>query len=177
MDSLLSAEGSLAVAISALAIVLGYRFTLPERGRDFGGLLVYVAAIGVTLAAAHGLVPRAGAVAPGLALRALASVLLIAGFLLAGASFRARLEAGRGALATRGPYARVRHPLYLGLGMVLVGHLLRLPSSAGLLPIALALASYAFSGAAEEREAAARFGAAWEAYARRTGAVVPRRAR
>ncbi len=174
MDTLLSAEGSLTVAISALAIVLGYRFTLPERGRDFGALLVYVAAIGVTLAAGHGLIPRAGAFEPGLALRIPGSMLLIAGILLAGASFRTRLEAGRGALATRGPYSRVRHPLYLGLGMVLVGHLLRLPSSAGLLPTALALASYALAAAAEEREAAARFGRAWEAYARRTGAVFPR---
>lgn len=60
--------------------------------------------------------------------------------------------------------------------MVLLGHLLRLPSSAGLLPTALALASYAFTAAAEEREAAARFGDAWVAYARRTGAVLPRRA-
>ncbi len=177
MESLLSAEGSLTVAISALAIVLGYRFTLPERGRDFAGLLVYVAAIGVTLAAAHGLVPRAGAFEPGLALRVPGSLMLILGIVLAGASFRARLEAGRGALATGGPYARVRHPLYLGLGLVLVGHLLRLPSSAGLLPTALALASYAFTGAAEEREAAAKFGGAWEAYARRTGAVFPRLAR
>ncbi len=175
MESFLSAEGSLTVAISALAIVLGYRFTLPERGRDFTGLLVYVAAIGVTLAAAHGLVPHAGAIEPGLALRAPGSLLLILGFVLAGASYRARLEAGRGALATGGPYARVRHPLYLGLGMVLLGHLLRLPSSAGLLPTALALASYAFTAAAEEREAAARFGDAWVAYARRTGAVLPRR--
>lgn len=175
MESLLSAEGSLTVAISALAIVLGYRFTLPERGRDFAGLLVYVAAIGVTLAAAHGLIPRAGAIEPGLASRLPGSVLLIAGFVLAGASYRARLEAGRGQLATSGPYARVRHPLYLGLGLVLVGHLLRLPSSAGLLPTVLALASYVWTGAAEEREAAARFGAVWDAYARRTGAVVPRR--
>ncbi|ACL67571.1 conserved hypothetical protein [Anaeromyxobacter dehalogenans 2CP-1] len=176
MESLLSAEGSLTLAISALAIVLGYRFTLPERGRDFAGILVYVAAIAVTLAAAYGFVPRAGAVDPGLAGRIPGGLLLVAGFLLAGASFRARLEAGRGRLATGGPYARIRHPLYLGLGMVLAGHLLRLPSSAGLLSTALALASYGFAAAAEEREAAARFGAEWEAYARRTGAVVPRRA-
>ncbi len=173
MDSILTAEGSLALAISALAIVLGYRFTLPVRGRDFGGLVVYVVAVAVTFAAAHGLVPRAGAVEAGPAARLLGGALMILGLALAGASFKARLQAGRGRLATGGPYARIRQPLHLGLGLVLLGHLLRLPSSAGLLATAVALASRAFTAAAEERDAAASYGAEWKTYARRTGAVVP----
>lgn len=174
MESILTAEGSLALAISALAVVLGWRFTLPVRGRDLGGLAVYVVAVGVTFAAAHGLVPRAGALEAGPAARLAGGALMILGLALAGASFKARLQAGRGRLATAGPYARIRQPLHLGLALVLAGHLLRLPSSAGLLATAVALLSRAITAAAEERDAAAAFGAEWEAYARATGAVVPR---
>jgi protein-S-isoprenylcysteine O-methyltransferase Ste14 len=174
VDAILTAEGSLALAISALAIVLGWRFTLPVRGRDLGGVAVYAVAIGVTFAAAHGLVPRAGAVEAGPAARLAGGALVILGLALAGASYKARLRAGRGRLATAGPYAWIRQPLHLGLGLVLVGQLLRLPSQAGLLATAVALVSGALTAAAEERDAAAAHGAAWDTYARATGAVVPR---
>lgn len=177
MDAILTAEGSLALAISALAIVLGWRFTLPVRGRDLGGVAVYAATLGVTFAAAHGLVPRAGALEAGPAARLVGGALVILGLALAGASYRARLRAGRGRLATAGPYAWIRQPLHAGLALVLLGHLLRLPSSVGLLATAIALASRALTAAAEEHDAAEAFGAEWAAYARATGAVIPRSGR
>lgn len=44
MSDLLSPEGSLALAIAVLAIVLRYRFTLPQRARDLGGFLTFALA-------------------------------------------------------------------------------------------------------------------------------------
>ena len=177
MGGVFTAEGSLALAISALVVVLGWRFTLPARGRDLGGLAVYVLALGVTYAAAYGLLPRSGAVEAPPAARLVGGALMILGLALAGGAYRARLQAGRGHLTRGGPYARIRQPLHLGLALVLLGHLLRLPSSVGLLATAVGLASQALTAAAEEREAAAAFGAEWETYARRTRAVLPRRGR
>lgn len=174
MESVLSAEGSLALAIAALVVVLGWRFTLPERGRDFAAALVFVAAVALTFAAGRGLVPRAAPWSAGVALRLLGAAMLVGGLALAGASFRARLRAGRGRLAVLGPYARLRHPLYAGLGLALVGHLLRLPSQLGAVLTVIALAQYAWLAAAEERDARAAFAAEWEAYAARTPALLPR---
>jgi protein-S-isoprenylcysteine O-methyltransferase Ste14 len=173
VESVLSAEGSIALAISALTLVLGWRFTLPERGRDFAGILVFAAAIAVTFAAGRELIPHAGAVTPGPATRLAGGALLVAGLMLSGASFRARLVAGRGRLVEGGPYARVRQPLYLGLGLALVGHLLRLPSQVGTLATAIALVQYIWLATVREREARASFGRAWEEYAARTPAVLP----
>ena len=174
MESVLSTEGSLALAISILAIVLGYRFSLPERGRDFAGVAGYVLAIAVTFVSAHWFARAARATDLGPAWRYAGDASLVIGLLLAGSSFRARLVAGRGRLAATGPYARIRHPLYLGLGLALLGQLLRLPSAAGLVCTLLALGGYLWAGAAEERDAAAAFGAEWRAYAQRTGAILPR---
>lgn len=180
MESVLSPEGSLALAISALVVVLGWRFALPERGRDFAGILVFVTAVVLTFAVGRGLVPGSGPTAAGPFLRVTGGALIVAGLLLAGASFKARLLAGRGRLAATGPYARIRHPLYAGLALVLVGHLLRLPSQPGALAVIVALSQYVWLATVEEREARAAFGAEWSEYAARTRALVPiprRRAR
>jgi protein-S-isoprenylcysteine O-methyltransferase Ste14 len=173
MESLLTPEGSLALAIAALVVVLGWRFTLPERARDFGGVLVFVAAVAVTLLAGRGLLRGAEPVAAGAVARIGGAAVLVAGLLLGGASYRARLVAGRGALATAGPYARLRHPLYVGLALALAGHLARAPSRAGALAVLVALGQYAWLALVEERDARAAFGAAWEAYAARTRALLP----
>lgn len=174
MEQVLSPEGSLALAVAALVAVLGWRFTLPERGRDLAAVLVFVAAVAVTFAAGSGLVPGGGPVAAPLSVRVVGAALLVAGLLLAGRSFKARLLAGRGHLAEAGPYARIRHPLYAGLALVLVGHLLRLPSRAGALAVTIALAQYVRLGVVEERDARDAFGAAWERYASQTRALLPR---
>jgi protein-S-isoprenylcysteine O-methyltransferase Ste14 len=173
VESVLTPEGSLALAISALVVMLGWRFTLPVRGRDFAGVVVYIAAIAVSFAAGRGLLPGGGPVAAGPVARLGGAALLVAGLLLAGASFKARLLAGRGHLAEAGPYARIRHPLYAGLALVLVGHLLRLPSRAGALAVTIALVQYLWLGMVEEREARAAFGAEWDGYALRTRALLP----
>ena len=173
MSELLTPEGSLALAIAVLEIVLGYRFTLPERGRDLGGFLTYAAAIGLGFLAGRGLVPASPPLPAPFPVRVLGAAALLVGLWLAGASSKTRLLAGRGRIVTGGPYARVRHPLYLGLGLVLAGSLLRAPSAVGGLAAAVAVAQYVWLGALEERESQRAFGAAWNDYASRTRVVLP----
>ena len=173
MSELLTPEGSLALAIAVLEIVLGYRFTLPERGRDLGGFVTYAVAIGLGFVAGRGLLPAFPPLPAPLSMRVAGAALLLAGLFLAGASMKARLLAGRGQLVTGGPYGRLRHPLYLGLSLVLAGALLRGPTAVGALAAALAVVHYVSLAALEERDALRAFGGAWSDYASRTRAVLP----
>ena len=77
-------------------------------------------------------------------------------------------------LITRGPYRRVRHPMYTALFVVFVGF--------GLLSANLAVAAVCLGGLAvivarrlprEEAMLLERFGSAYEAYMRRTGRFLP----
>jgi protein-S-isoprenylcysteine O-methyltransferase Ste14 len=77
------------------------------------------------------------------------------------------------ALVTRGPYAVVRHPMYLALVALLVGLGVAWNS---LLTVGLALllvVPFVFHTAIEEPMLAAHFGDAWRAYARRVPRLVP----
>ncbi len=69
-------------------------------------------------------------------------------------------------LATAGPYARIRHPQYAGFMLIMVGFLLQWPTFATLLMFPILLVVYRKLAIREEREVAAEFGEAWEAYAR-----------
>lgn len=175
MTSLLTPEGTLALAIGVLELVLGWRFTLPDRGRDVAGFCVFALAVILGFLTGRGYVPASPALISPTSVRIAGGVVLLAGLMLAGRSARARMEAGQGRLVTGGPYARIRHPLYLGLSLVLVGGCLRSPSTLGWIPAALAVAGYVWLGVDDERAAAGAFGEAWRDYARRTPAVVPLR--
>lgn len=77
-------------------------------------------------------------------------------------------------LKTDGPYAFVRHPMYLGIVDYHVGASLALESVALILATALLVLPYtAVRIAAEERVLRLRFGAMWDAYADRVPALVP----
>jgi len=78
-------------------------------------------------------------------------------------------------LVTWGPYSYLRHPLYCGSFLFVLGFCVLAGSlSAGI------VASLAFAGLyvpamrAEERLLAEQFGGAWEAYCRQTWALIPR---
>jgi protein-S-isoprenylcysteine O-methyltransferase Ste14 len=77
-------------------------------------------------------------------------------------------------LQTDGPYARVRHPGYLGALLACAGGAVAFGSAAALPLVALMLAAQLARVRAEEALLAARFGDEWRAYARRTGALLPR---
>jgi protein-S-isoprenylcysteine O-methyltransferase Ste14 len=130
MDDLTSPAGALALAISALLLVVGYRLARPDRSREWLAIGAYAAAHVALLLGARGLLPGA-ALVPGPALRIGGVALLAAGLLLAGAPARARRRpAIAGSLAGSAPGRRL-DPVYAGLALVLVGQLARSPSVAG----------------------------------------------
>jgi protein-S-isoprenylcysteine O-methyltransferase Ste14 len=109
----------------------------------------------------------------------LASYLAIGGgFWLMAAAWRVLWEAARtGRLATTGAYARIRHPQYVGLLLVMVGFLLQWPTIPTLVMFPVMVWVYRRLALAEEREVAARFGPEWRQYAARTPRFLPRRHR
>ena len=79
----------------------------------------------------------------------------------------------RHALATAGPYARIRHPQYVAFVLILLGFLLQWPTLLTLLMFPVLLVMYARLAINEEAEMQQRFGAAFDAYAARTPRFVP----
>ena len=177
MTSLLDPDGSLALATAALLIVIAWRFTLAGRLRDVAGIGGFAMAVVITMVGGLGLVPASPVHPTTPPVRLAGVALLIGGLLVAGASFRARHASEPGALCTGHVYARLRHPLYGGLGLALVGNLLRTPHLAGAVAVGSALGLFAWLARVEERDAAARFGLDWEAYAAMTPALWPRHGR
>ncbi|HEY6007177.1 MAG TPA: isoprenylcysteine carboxylmethyltransferase family protein [Geobacteraceae bacterium] len=84
------------------------------------------------------------------------------------------LSATPGGLITDGMYARVRHPRYVQMTLAILGYALiaNFPAAYGALLFWCA-GIYAVV-LLEERELAARFGAAWEDYCRRVPRFIPR---
>lgn len=102
-------------------------------------------------------------------------VLLAAGFFLLSAAWRVLYAAVRaGTLASTGPYARVRHPQYVGFVLILLGFLLQWPTLLTLLMFPALVAMYLRLARIEEREVRARFGDAYDRYAAATPAFLPR---
>jgi len=98
-------------------------------------------------------------------------VALAAGFWLTGIGWAALWRAARAdSLATDGPYARIRHPQYVGFILVMSGFLLQWPTIPTLAMFPLLVGSYRRLARREECHQAARFGAEWDAYI----AAVPR---
>ena len=79
----------------------------------------------------------------------------------------------RQALATVGPYARIRHPQYVAFVMILLGFLLQWPTLLTLVMFPILVAMYGRLAITEEAEMRRRFGAAFDAYAARTPRFVP----
>ncbi len=76
-------------------------------------------------------------------------------------------------LITAGPYAIVRHPMYLGVMLAASGSLL-LYRTWAVLGFAILMLGLAFRARREERLLSDEFGEAWRAYAARVPAWVPR---
>jgi protein-S-isoprenylcysteine O-methyltransferase Ste14 len=105
----------------------------------------------------------------------LSNALILAGFVLIAWAWPALHEAQRaGRLATTGAYAWVRHPQYLGFIAILTGFLLQWPTLLTLAMYPPLVAMYVALARREEREARARFGAAYDRYAQSVPAWLPR---
>ena len=97
------------------------------------------------------------------------------GFVLISAAWRVLYEAQhRGALATAGPYAQVRHPQYVGFILVMFGFLLQWPTLLTLVMFPVLVVMYVRLARSEERDAVAQFGQEYERYRRAVPAFVPR---
>lgn len=98
-----------------------------------------------------------------------------AGFWLIGTAWRHLYQAQKQhRLATTGPYARIRHPQYAGLTLIMIGFLLQWPTLATLVMFPVLLIVYHRLALREEREVAAALGPAWQAYAAVTPRFLPR---
>jgi protein-S-isoprenylcysteine O-methyltransferase Ste14 len=150
-----------------VAIVVGVLVILWFRRRGAGGV---PASIGRSLWLHH----------PGVGVQWTGVGLCLAGFALA---FWARAHLGRNwgmpmslrqdhELVTSGPYAYVRHPIYSGIMLAMIGSAL----AVGLFWLALFVLYFAyflFSARAEERMMLAQFPQAYPAYRRRTKMLIP----
>ena len=102
-------------------------------------------------------------------------VLIAGGFILLARSWGILYEAQRRReLATSGPYARVRHPQYVGFVAIMLGFLLQWPTLLTAIMFPILAWMYVRLARKEEREARAGFGAEYARYAERTPAFFPR---
>lgn len=105
----------------------------------------------------------------------LSFVFIGGGFLLIATAWPILHDAQRrGVVATTGPYARVRHPQYLGFILVLLGFLLQWPTLLTLAMFPVLVVMYVRLARKEETEAIAAFGDAYRRYAQRVPAFIPR---
>jgi len=167
-----------AILLAALCVRLGLEIGLvrrslgrgPRTGR--GSLLVFGISWGVAASASLGALRLTESVKPAF-VAALAAMLVCHRLRLAtarrqlGEAYDTGLEP-RGALATAGAYALVRHPVYLFYALEILFLALCAPTATGL---AAALANLAATVAripAEERFLASRFAASWDGFCQRT---------
>jgi protein-S-isoprenylcysteine O-methyltransferase Ste14 len=108
-------------------------------------------------------------------LHLLSSVLIAGGFVLLARAWHALHAAQqRGALATTGPYARMRHPQYVAFIAIMLGFLLQWPALLTLIMFPVLTWAYVRLARREEADVRAAFGDAYDRYAAVTPAFVPR---
>jgi methanethiol S-methyltransferase len=108
----------------------------------------------------------------------LSFVLIGGGFWLLASAWPVLYEAQRRrTLATTGPYARIRHPQYVGFALVMLGFIFQWPTILTLAMFPVLIWMYARLARREEREAMAEFGDAYQRYAGTVPAFIPRWAR
>ena len=77
-------------------------------------------------------------------------------------------------LVRSGPYRWVRHPIYSGMILAMLGTALERRQVRGLVAVVLLYAGFKIKGKIEEHAMMATFGPDYEGYSRTTGAIIPR---
>jgi len=109
------------------------------------------------------------------ALHLLSYVFIFGGFSLLAAAWKVLYAAQVShTLATTGPYARMRHPQYVGFVLVMFGFLLQWPTLITLVMFPILVAMYVRLARREEREALIEFDDVYASYAAATPAFIPR---
>jgi protein-S-isoprenylcysteine O-methyltransferase Ste14 len=89
------------------------------------------------------------------------------------AFYRLGALASRQKLVTSGPYALVRHPIYTGLLLAMLGSALALGDWRGVVAFALAAGALWRKLRVEESWMQQQFGDAYQAYSQRVAALIP----
>ncbi len=109
------------------------------------------------------------------ALHVLSNVFIFGGFILLAGAWKALYTAQRThTIAVSGPYARIRHPQYVGFILIMVGFLLQWPTLITLVMFPVLVTMYLRLARREERETLAEFGELYTSYAAATPAFIPR---
>jgi len=107
-------------------------------------------------------------------LHLLSNVFIFGGFVLLSAAWHVLYKAQRErALATTGPYTRLRHPQYAAFVLIMLGFLLQWPTLPTLLMFPILTFIYVRLARKEEREAINEFGEDYARYAAHTPAFFP----
>ncbi len=105
----------------------------------------------------------------------LSYILIGGGFMLLMDAWKVLYQAQQEhALATAGPYARIRHPQYAAFILIMLGFLFQWPTLLTLAMFPILVVMYVKLAKREERESQAAFGSQWDDYARRTPAFLPK---
>ncbi|BAV33292.1 isoprenylcysteine carboxyl methyltransferase [Sulfuricaulis limicola] len=97
------------------------------------------------------------------------------GFILLSNAWRVLYAAQKNrTLATTGPYARIRHPQYVGFVLIMLGFLVQWPTILTLAMFPVLVFMYVHLARREEREVEREFGEVYARYAARTPAFIPR---
>lgn len=103
------------------------------------------------------------------------NVLIFGGFVLLASAWKVLYEAQRRQeLATRGVYARIRHPQCVAFVLIMLGVLLQWPTILTVAMFPVLVVMYAYLAAREEAEMRSKFGRAYESYAAHVPRFIPR---
>jgi protein-S-isoprenylcysteine O-methyltransferase Ste14 len=104
----------------------------------------------------------------------LSSVFIFSGFLMLSSAWRVLYKAqSEHRLATQGWYARMRHPQYVAIILIMFGFLLQWPTLLTIVMFPILVFMYVRLGRHEERSARAEFGVAYARYEANTPAFFP----
>ena len=102
------------------------------------------------------------------------NILIGAGFWLLASAWKVLYAAQKlHRLATTGPYARIRHPQYVGFVLIMTGFLFQWPTLVTLAMYPILVFMYVYLARREEREARVEFGDAYSRYAANTPGYFP----
>ena len=101
-------------------------------------------------------------------------ILIFYGFVLLAGAWKVLYAARHDhRLAMTGPYARIRHPQYMALIIIMFGFLLQWPTLLTLVMFPILVWMYVRLARGEERDAKREFGEVWDAYAKQTPTFIP----
>lgn len=102
----------------------------------------------------------------------ISSVLLVLGFGFVALGWK-RVYRGQGELVTTGLYAKLRHPQYLGLIIIVVAFLIMWPTILTILLAPFLMGKYVLLGRQEDRELEKEFGEDFRRYCEKVPAFIP----